>query len=309
VEWIVYGPSLVDRFQHPCGIAVDSTRGILIVADSGRHRLAIFDAKGRGRGTLACDPNLNDGGSCEPKSVAVDSHHRIFSLDALGKEIEVLTPSGARLAHFDPSPGDSLQSRPQALAVGKSGRIYVVFAGVRAGYVILGPKGVREQVVGFTPDAPFKGPTAVAVNEDESALAIVDPGAARQVSVYGSNGQLQFSFGPHGEGDGTFSMAVHAAWGPGGTLWVTDEIRHSISVFDGKGSFLGRIGGFGREPGQFDYPVGCAFLAADRIAVLERAGSRLQVLAVEVGKAWEPQARLGSFDSGCIRPKTSPEVQ
>jgi DNA-binding beta-propeller fold protein YncE len=308
VDWIVYGPSVIDRFQRPCGVAVDSTRGILVVADSGGHRLALFDAKGRSRGTIPCDATLNEARSCEPKCVAIDTHHRIFSLDALGKEIEVLTPSGARLAHFDPFPGDSLQVRAQALAVGRSGRIYVVFAGTRAGYVVLGPKGAREQTVGFAADGPFKGPTAIAVNADESALAIVDPGAERQVSVYGSDGRLQFSCGPHGEGDGTFSMAVHAAWGPDGTLWVTDQIRHSISVFDGKGQFVGRIGGFGRAPGQFDYPIGCVFVAPDRVAVLERAGSRLQVLAIEVGKAWEPQARLSSFVSGCIRSIPSAEV-
>jgi len=192
--------------------------------------------------------------------------------------------------------------------VGRSGRIYVAFAGERSGYVVLGPKGARLQVIGFTPGGAFTGPTAVAVNPDETALAIVDPGAERQVSVYGSDGQLRFAFGPHGEGDGTFSMAVHAAWGPGGTLWVTDQIRHSISVFDGGGRFLGRVGGFGRAPGQFDYPIACAFLADDRIAVLERAGSRLQVLAIEVGQVGDAQARLGSFASGCIQTKLSAEV-
>ena len=294
VDWVAYGPSPVDRFLRPCGIAVDSTRGILIVADTGRHRLTVFDSKGRTRGSLPCDPNLTKGGNCEPKSISLDSRSRIYSLDALGREIEVLTPSGARLAHFDPTPSDSFQTHPQALAVGRSGRIYVVFAGARSGYVVLGPKGAPLQVVGFTPGGPFTGPAAVAVNDDESALAIVDPGAERQVSVYGSNGELRFAFGPHGEGDGTFSMAVHVTWGPGGTLWVTDTIRHSISVFDGGGRFLGRIGGFGREPGQFDYPIGCAFLAADRIAVLERAGSRLQVLEVEVGKP-------GSLKPGSVR--------
>ena len=71
-----------------------------------------------------------------------------------------------------------------------------------------------------------------------------------------------------------------AAWGPEKTLWVTDTRRHSISAFDKDGFFLGRIGGFGRGPGQFYYPVATSFLADDRMLVLERAGARLQVLEI-----------------------------
>ena len=78
-------------------------------------------------------------------------------------------------------------------------------------------------------------------------------------------------------------MAVHVTWGPNETLWVTDTIRHSIGVFDHRGGSLGRIGGFGRRPGEFDYPIACAFLARDRVVVLERANARCQVLEVEVG--------------------------
>jgi hypothetical protein len=128
------------------------------------------------------------------------------------------------------------------------------------------------------------------------------------VSIYGSDGRLRVSFGPHGEGDGTFSVAAHAAWGPGNTLWVTDQVRHSISVFDSEGRYQGRIGGFGRGPGQFDYPIGCAFLAPDRVAVLERAGSRLQVLDVDVGEARESQTGLGSHGSGESGTYSSAEV-
>jgi hypothetical protein len=138
------------------------------------------------------------------------------------------------------------------------------------------------------------------VSPDEDEIAVVDPTAERVVSVYGSDGRLRVAFGPHGEGDGTFSMAAHAAWGPGNTLWVTDQIRHSISVFDTDGHYLGWIGGFGRGPGQFDYPIACAFLAPDRVAVLERAGSRLQVLDVEPGLSPEPRSTSssGSGESG-----------
>jgi len=308
VEWLVYGPSLADGFQRPLGLAVDVERGILVVADTGRHRLVILDAKGRGRGTLACQVGAGALASCEPRAVAIGPRGRIYTLDALESEVEVLTPTGARLARFDPCPSDTLQARPQCLAVGSSGRIYVGFGGEDAGYVVLDPKGRLLSSVGFMPDGPFEGPVSIAVSPDEDAIAVVDPKAERVVSVHGSDGRLRMAFGPHGEGDGTFSVAAHVAWGPGNTLWVTDQVRQSISVFDSTGRYLGRIGGFGRGPGQFDYPIACAFLAPDRVAVLERAGSRLQVLDVEVGEAREPQTGLASPGSGNAGTYSSAEV-
>jgi hypothetical protein len=59
-------------------------------------------------------------------------------------------------------------------------------------------------------------------------------------------------------------------------------MRHSISVFDAQGKHLARVGGFGRGPGQFNYPAACEFLEGDRIVVLERAGGRFQIIDLDI---------------------------
>jgi DNA-binding beta-propeller fold protein YncE len=299
VERILHGPAPLDAFRRPMGLAADRARGVLVIADTGNHRLLLVDSTGRSRGGIPCAADEAQGRSiCEPRSVALDPRGRLVVVDGAARGIEVLTATGSRLAVLDPAPPEAIGSRPSAVAVGGSGRIYVVYAGQRPGLVVVEPGGTRVLAVGFTADAPFRGPVGVAVDSSESCIAVVDPEADRVVSLWSSDGTRLAAFGTHGEGDGTFSMAVHAAWGPGETLWVTDTIRHSISVFDRGGRFAGRIGGFGRGPGQFDYPVGCVFLAPDRLAVLERAGARLQVLGVDVGKAWAPQTRLGTETVG-----------
>jgi hypothetical protein len=63
-----------------------------------------------------------------------------------------------------------------------------------------------------------------------------------------------------------------------------------VSVFDDGGSYLGRVGGFGDGPGQFNYPAACAFLAPDRLVVLERAGARGQILEVDPETSGTPIA-------------------
>jgi len=311
VELITYGPSIMDPFVRPLGFAVDPSHRLIVVADTGNHRLVLLDAAGRSRGSMVCDSGSGAIGACEPRAVAFDPHGRLYVLDNLSPEIEVRTPTGARLARFDPLSPDDAGARPQDLDVGASGRLYIAYAGDRAGLLVVEPRGQALETVlrvGFAPDGPFSGPAAVAVNADETAIAVVDPQAEKTVSIFDATGVLRASFGPHGEGDGTFSMAAQAAWGPGETLWVTDQIRHSISVFERDGTFLGDLGGYGTDPGQFYYPIGVAFLAPDRVAVLERAGARLQVLAVDVGKAWEPQTGLGSEGPGDSGVSLSAEV-
>jgi hypothetical protein len=118
------------------------------------------------------------------------------------------------------------------------------------------------------------------VSDDESVLAVVDPLAEKQVFLLTPAGDVITTFGSHGEGAGTLSVASHVTWGPDHTLWVTDTLRHSISVYDADGRYLGRVGGFGRGPGQFFYPVACGFTADNHLVVLERGSARIQVLDV-----------------------------
>jgi len=309
VKLLISGPSIADPFSRPVSLAADSTRGIVVVADTGRQRLVLFDAGGRSRGTMACQTSGREGEIAEPRGVAMDARGRLYVLDGMRREIEVRSATGARLALLDPAASIAAASRPQNLAVGRSGRLYLVYAGAVAGLLVTEPRGPVVLQVGFEPDGVLHAPIAVAPNADESLIAVVDPEAERVVLVFAADGTLRNAFGKHGEGDGTFSMATHVTWGPQNTLWVTDTIRHSISVFEADGNYRGRIGGFGHGPGEFDYPAACAFLAADRLVVLERAGARLQVLEVDAGAAWEPRTGLGSPGSGSTGTLSSAEVR
>jgi DNA-binding beta-propeller fold protein YncE len=295
VQLIVAGPSLLDGFRRPLDLAADSSRGVLVVADTGNHRVVTLDATGRARGSLSWVTDDTKGRLCEPRGLALDARGRLYVVDALDDEVEVLTTTGSHLAALAPTGAGLVDLRPQDVAIGASGRIYVAYAGPRSGILVFDPRGAIGARIGFAaPGAgELRSPVSLAVSPDESEIAVLDPEAENAVRVYGVDGTLRAAFGRHGEGDGTFSMAAHVAWGPDATLWVTDTIRHSISVFDRLGTYRGRIGGFGHGPGSFNYPVACAFLARDRVAVLERAGARLQVLEVEVG-----QARAVSSGSG-----------
>jgi DNA-binding beta-propeller fold protein YncE len=291
---IVPGPTAVDGFRRPTALCVDVHRGILVVADTGHQRLATFDISGRSRGTIPYSegrPLESDVAPArilpaEPGAIAIDARGRLYVVDNLGRTVEVLTARGSHLGWIQPA-SEAIQSGRavmEALAIGPSGRIYLLCSGELPGLIVLDSKGAILNTAGFEAEPPrlLRTPVSIAVDADERSLVVVDPKAEEVVLVLDVDGTVRTRFGRHGEGEGTFSLAVHAAWGPQGTLWVTDTVRHSISVFDSVGSALGRIGGRGVGPGQFEYPVGCAFVSGNRLIVLERSSARFQLLEVEM---------------------------
>jgi tripartite motif-containing protein 71 len=271
---------------------VDTGRGLLFVADRGNHRIVILDDTGRGRGAISFasrDPRDSPG---EPKCLAADARGRLFVVDELSTSVRVLTARGSRLAQID-LPFPTPRTRPRSVAVGASGTVYVLYDGDRKGIVAYDERGRVRAGIGVDPDAGmFSSPAAIAVRADESVLAVVDPLADRQVLLLTPEGKRLAAFGSHGDGDGTFSLANHVTWGPENTLWITDTLRHSVNVFDAEGTYLGRVGGFGRGPGQFFYPVACGFAADGNLVVLERGSGRLQVLDVGYSRREEGTAKV-----------------
>jgi hypothetical protein len=283
VDQIVSGASSLDAFRHPSGLFVDKARSVILVADRGNHRLVLFDVSGRCRGTIPFQTSPAGEGPGEPLTLAADTSGNMFVVNALDARVSVLTARGSRLGTVELPVPAGTGSRPQSVDVGLSGSIYLLCGGPFAGVVVTDHNGHRLEGQGLTPGTePLGSAVSLAVNEAAGLLCIVSPLAEKQVRLYGLDGRLRAEFGAHGDGEGTFSMAAHVAWGPGNTLWITDTLRHSISVFDARGTCLGRIGGFGRGPGQFNFPVACGFLSDDRLVVLERGSARFQILAVHV---------------------------
>jgi hypothetical protein len=303
VARIITGPSLADGFRYPMGLAVDMRHGILAVGDTGNQRLVLFDRLGRYRGALSwlAAPGTASG---EPRCVALDGRGRVFVLDAAASRIDVLSTAGSRLGTLEPEIPEAAGAQPQFVAAGTSGALYVLYAGESAGIAVVEPNGRTRALIGFAAAGSglFETPVALAVDAVETRLAVADPLAPHQVKIVGTNGELLASFGPHGEGDGTYSLAAFVAWGPGDTIWIVDTMRHSVGIHTADGAYLGRIGGFGQGPGQLDYPSAIAFLDDEHLAVLERVGRRLQIFELEPPRSRDPGTELAAPASGQPEP-------
>ena len=297
VEMILVGATPLDVFRRPQALVADSTRGVLLIADTGHHRLVAFDRTWRSRGSIVLDERH----ASEPSALALDKRGHIFVVDRGQKHIEVMDARGTHIKFFMPPLPDSVTSPvPQDIAVGASGRIYLLVAGDHPGICVMDPAGRPLQNIGFLAAGQglWIGPQAMAISADETRIAVVDATAEQVVTIVDPNGQLIRGFGSHRESDSGFSLPSDVTWGPGHSLWITDTLRHSVSVFDERGTVLGRFGGLGYGPGQFAYPVGCVFLSQNRVAVLERANARCQVFEMEMPESFRPSTALQLNGSG-----------
>ena len=96
------------------------------------------------------------------------------------------------------------------------------------------------------------------------------------VRIYESTGEFVSGFGGHEVGPGNFSNPSGVVTTADGRIWVSDEIRQSVQVFDSTGNFLGALSG----AGEFNYPSALATDGKDYLAVTERLGNRFQLLKI-----------------------------
>src|SRR5690606_23788745 len=123
-----------------------------------------------------------------------------------------------------------------------------------------------ERIIGEAGHGPgrFNRPRGICFEPDQRRLFVVD-----------WDGRIQ-KFSPRGKLLGHWMMPDVKKGKPEsltltrhGTLLVADTHYSRIVEFDYDGSFLGSFGTYGREPGQFIYPVGICVDKRDQIYVSE----------------------------------------
>lgn len=127
------------------------------------------------------------------------------------------------------------------------------------------------------------------VNRSNSMQA---PGSLR-ISMCTVDERYVGAFGAFGEGEGEFIWPTSAAVDSRGRVYVSDEHRHDVQVFEHDGAYLGKWGGFGSDVGQLDRPSGLAIDADDTVYVVDHLNSRVQKLST----AGEPMDVWGSAGS------------
>ena len=88
-------------------------------------------------------------------------------------------------------------------------------------------------------------------------------------------------FGFFGTGDGQFVWPIGIATDSRGRVYISDEHRHDVQVFEPDGSYVGRWGTFGSAPGQLNRPSSMAIDEHDRVFLVDGFNHRVQIFTTE----------------------------
>ncbi|HWW60201.1 MAG TPA: IPT/TIG domain-containing protein, partial [Thermoanaerobaculia bacterium] len=182
------GSGLAAQFKEPQGIAIDTARHVIYVADTGNHliRRVTFEGivttlAGSGRG----EDRDGAGGEAsfkEPVGVALDTAGNLYVADSGNDKIRKVSPAGVvttfagvgRPGYGDGAAAQALFKGPRGVAVSTVGIVFVADTKNHAIRKIAG--GLVSTVAGTTHGGDVDGPPNVAEFKEPSGIAIDDAG-------------------------------------------------------------------------------------------------------------------------------------
>lgn len=265
-------------FQEPRGIAFDPLDGAIYVSNAGRHRIEIFSKTGRALGQFVHRVESEDGKTIDgtPCALAFDRAGHLLVADLRSRSVDVLDRRGRRILRLPATAG-----QPNALAVGPDGAIWVATTSgeskvyrFRPDYRLDGSWGEEG-----TDPGRLNGINALCVLKDGS-VAVACARTDLAVQIFTASGQYLRGFGKHDVGEGNFSFPSGLIATADGRIWVIDEIRQCLQIFDDQGTLIAKQGEPGTAPGEFAEPSSITYDGGNSIALTDRGIGRVQVFTV-----------------------------
>ncbi len=290
------------QFQTPRGLAI-APDGRIVVADSGNHRIQVFDAQGNymtgwgsscdlyAEGRPGCvDPDgsgplqLGDGQFREPWGVAVDQAGNIYVADTWNHRIQKFDPNGKFLKKWgyfvttDGQLGEPVGMwGPRAIVIDADGNLYVADTG-------------NKRVQEFDPEGNFLGqwggggviegrfdePVGLAI--DAQGNFYVADTWNRRIQKFNSS----FAFLKEWPIAGWASESIVnkpyvAVDSAAGLVYATDPEGYRVLVFDTEGNFRATFGQYGADEKSLALPNGIAVDQAGNVYVVDADNHRIMV--------------------------------
>jgi DNA-binding beta-propeller fold protein YncE len=221
-----------------------------------------FGTRGSGPGQLLA-----------PRGMALAPDQTMYVADCMNHRVQVFDPQGHQLREWGRTgPAAARLSCPSGVFL-SGGTILVADAGDDAvkEYSTL---GAYQRRIGS--DA---GPGRLDEPLDvwaDSRRIYVSNGNAQSITVFGSDGSHQLTFGRPGSGPGAFREPSGVAADEGGSIYVADKYNHRIQIFDANGRFQRQFGTFGSFSGQLAAPTDIA-INGGQLFVADSVNHRVQV--------------------------------
>jgi DNA-binding beta-propeller fold protein YncE len=263
-QWGSHG-SQQGRFIEPRAVAVDA-EGRVYVADTGNHRVQVFDGEGR----LLQVWSGGDEAFVEPLAIAVDSRGHVLVLDSHTNWIQRFDVEGHHLGGFGGPSAGFFHAR--GLAVDGQDNVYVADTGF-CHIIKYSPDGVQVEVFGDrgSGEGQLMEPVGLAIDANgDIYVADVSNQRIQRLDVLGRYLD-SWPIAPSESVNGT-----HLVLGDDGLLYATEPARQRFVVFTKDGKVVGRWGQGGQGSGQFDRPTGFALDGQGYLYVADTYNHRIQ---------------------------------
>jgi DNA-binding beta-propeller fold protein YncE len=280
-------------FNSPTGIAISKINANYYIADTGNHRIKMYDGVGEYQFDFGERGN-GDGQFYYPEDVAVDEQGNLFVVDDYNR-IQVFSDNGVFERSFAaPGSGDGEINRARGLAFGPGGKLYVadtnnnriqVFA---ADGTFIKTYGAVGSGVG-----EFLLPHDIAV-DNEGIAYIADTGNNRIQIINLEDESVSGVIGYSGSGSGAFQSPKGVDVDAGGNIYVSSSGNNRVQVFTSQGLFITAYGTVGDDEGEFSEPFGIVVTDAGMLTVVDSNNHRIQQLKINDAAVVTPPIDPGS---------------
>ena len=225
-------------FNGPSGLAFDHHRGLLLVVDSGNHRVQVFSCNERDEGSFVSkfgEEGHQPGQFQYPWGLAIDhDHDRILIVDRLNTRVQSWL----------------LSEQSFLSCIGRFG----------------------------SGDGEFYNPQGIAIDKHHHRIIVTDAGNQRLVVLSPIDSSFLFCVDNQGSQPGEYNKPSSVAVDDDRhRIIVVDSNNHRVQVLSSiDGSFLFEFGSKGNQPGQFNSPQGLCIANQGRIIVADTGNCRLQ---------------------------------
>jgi predicted membrane-bound mannosyltransferase/DNA-binding beta-propeller fold protein YncE len=252
--------------------------GRLYVADSGNHRVQLFDSDGRflyGWGTFGTEPGQFN----EPWGIAVDEHF-VYVADTWNHRVQKFTRDGEFVALFGqsglPEVGDTggLFYGPRDVLILPDGRLLVTDTGNHRIQILDGEGNFLDQLgTRGSRLGEMNEPVGLAAGPD-GFIYLADTWNAR-VQRLAPDIRPFDAWSVRAWRSESVSNKPYVAVDNAGRIYVTDPEAFRVLVFNSRGDFLARFGRYGEDAGGLGLVNGIAVDAEGRVYLADAGNNRI----------------------------------
>jgi DNA-binding beta-propeller fold protein YncE len=278
------------QFMAPRNLAVGPD-GSIYVADSGNHRIQVFDPQGNfitKWGSMGTEPGQFN----EPWDVAVAQDGTVFVADTWNHRIQAFTSTGEFLNAFgsfanvqtDAQAEPGMFWGPRGLAIDAEGNLYVTDTGNKR-VEKFSPEGEFLALWGGGGIVPGSFEEPVGIDIDSQGNFYVADTWNRRIQKFNANFEPLAQWDVVGWDSESVVNKPYLAVDPQGRVFISDPEGYRLIGYDSNGEVLVTWGQYGQDLASLGLPVGIEFDGDGNLLVADSDNNRIMKFQVPVIQA------------------------